>query len=333
MQSSQLFPLLFLSLHVNLDRVRLQYRTRATCQGHVSALKHRNGDETRTGAVGWQGYGSRNETQKQLMRQLSFTLKELDTGIRHNLAEDDRVRIGNDLYFKEDCQEDVPYSDPGQDGFMHAQLPYKDRYDRLIPHEVPRADDQMLKSILPDNPFGVIRDTSIGKTEADSRYMPILQFYTWRTWLHVEIRDAAAGTNVKTEPGSDSGEKTADICTSLRECDILDENGDWCGSVVLDDPPISFQSSEPGKKLSPFIALSDAKAFTARECPAWDYDHHGQAPEVEEEGLHDGHDRWDLYHVLLLQRDEERRLWERRGLGKVFKAAFRDKEWAEIKLG
>ncbi|KAK8084490.1 hypothetical protein PG997_005761 [Apiospora hydei] len=234
----------------------------------------------------WQGYGSRSETQKQLMRQLSFTLKELETGIRHNLAEDDRVRIGNDLYFKEDCQEEVPYSDQGEDGFMHARLPYKDRYDRLIPHEVPRADDTMFKSILPDNPFGVIRDTSIGKTEADSRYMPILQFYTWRAWLHVAVRDeeAAGGNNAsRTGTGSGAGEETTTekigTDTSSRERDILDENGDWCGSVVLDDPSIPFQPSEPGNKLSPFIALSDAKAFTARECPAWDYDHHDRIPE------------------------------------------------------
>ncbi|KAK8045582.1 hypothetical protein PG993_005606 [Apiospora rasikravindrae] len=255
--------------------------------------------------IRWQGYGSWNEPDKQLMRQLSLKVKELETGRRHDLAEDDRVRIGNDSYITIGNEEEaVPYPYPDQEGMIQANLPYKDRYDRLIPHEVPRADDLMFKSILPDNPFGVIRDTSMGKTEADSRYMPILQFYTWRAWLHVATRDEAAGDNIRTEETDPDGDKETktEIGTgnSMRERDILDENGDWCGST-----------------------------FTARECPDWDYNQ--DIPEGE--GMHGEHDKWDLYHVLLLQRDEERRLWERRGLGKVFKAAFRDKEWAEIKLG
>lgn len=42
---------------------------------------------------------------------------------------------------------------------------------------------------------------------------------------------------------------------------------------------------------------------------------------------------WNLYYVLLLERNQERALWERVGLGKVFRAAFVDAEWTEIKLG
>jgi hypothetical protein len=37
--------------------------------------------------------------------------------------------------------------------------------------------------------------------------------------------------------------------------------------------------------------------------------------------------------VLLLERNAERGLWERVGIGKVFKAAFSEKTWDEMKLG
>ncbi|KAK8018901.1 Heterokaryon incompatibility protein [Apiospora marii] len=210
----------------------------------------------------------------------------------------------------------------------NRRLPYRDRYGRLIPPGFPRADDNMFKSILPDNPFGVIRNDSIGETEADSQYMPILQFFTWRKWLSVTIRDEAtaplssptADLDANTENDNSNIEKKTDV-TTVRECDILDDNGDWCGSAVLDDFPIRSLDEEEDEV--PFIAISDAKAFTLRECPTWNY----YIPKERHES------EWDLYYVLLLQRDHERGLWERRGLGKVFKAAFRNKEWAEIKLG
>jgi hypothetical protein len=37
--------------------------------------------------------------------------------------------------------------------------------------------------------------------------------------------------------------------------------------------------------------------------------------------------------VLLLERNVERGVWERAGLGKGFKAAFRDRTWDDMKLG
>lgn len=214
---------------------------------------------------------------------------------------------------------------PRQRGPVQTRLPYRDRYGRLITEGQLRADEDKFESILPDNPFGIFCDISIGKNEADSRYMPTLQFYTWRTRrLSVAVRDEAAATlpvDASDEPRTEGGgeaERATGLAT-LRECDVLDENDDWCGSVVLDElwiPPHDGQGF-------PFIALSDAKAFTARECPTWNY----YIPKERHES------EWDLYYVLLLQYNDERGLWERRGLGKVFKAAFRNKEWAEIKLG
>ncbi len=42
---------------------------------------------------------------------------------------------------------------------------------------------------------------------------------------------------------------------------------------------------------------------------------------------------WDLYFVMMIDRNKERALWERVAVGKVFQAAFGDAAWDEIKLG
>jgi hypothetical protein len=137
--------------------------------------------------------------------------------------------------------------------------------------------------------------------------MPILQFKTWRTELHVTIRDGNFESSVR--PTN----------TGLCQCDILDKTGDWCGAIVLDEEWIRDRQGN----VFQFIALSDAKCFTQEECPVWTY----YIPKERDES------EWDLYFVLLLQRDIERGVWERVGLGKAFQAAFRDRSWAEIKLG
>jgi hypothetical protein len=80
---------------------------------------------------------------------------------------------------------------------------------------------------------------------------------------------------------------------------------------------------EHQKQICQVIAILEAKGFTHKECPVWTY----YIPKEREES------RWDVYFVLLLQRNVERGLWERVGLGKVFKAAFWEQTWDEIKLG
>lgn len=79
---------------------------------------------------------------------------------------------------------------PRQHGPIQPRLPYRDRYGRCITEDIPRAEENKFESILPDNPFGIFCDISSGKNEADSRYMPTLQFYTWLTRrLSVAVRD------------------------------------------------------------------------------------------------------------------------------------------------
>lgn len=184
---------------------------------------------------------------------------------------------------------------------------YLDEYGRVIQGDIPIRDTRMFHAILPDYPFGVIRDHSSGRNQSETQYMPILQFWTWRTELHVAIR----------EPSTESTVKQSN--TGLCQCDIVDKEGDWCGSIVLDDNWIRERQGH----IFQFIAISDAKTFTKEECPVWTY----YIPKERDES------EWDLYYVLLLQRNAPRGLWERAGLGKAFQAAFREKTWDEIKLG
>ncbi|KAI5860078.1 heterokaryon incompatibility protein-domain-containing protein [Durotheca rogersii] len=170
------------------------------------------------------------------------------------------------------------------------------------------------RAILPGSPFGVIRNTAPQSvadgqgqrsgTKATQGCMPILQFKTWRTELHVTIRDIAK----------------SNASTGLHQCDILDKAGDWCGAIKLDDDLIRPRQLH----IFQFIAISDAKGFTEEECPVWTY----YIPKERKES------EWDVYFVLLLERNLERGVWERAGLGKVFKAAFLlEQSWDEIKLG
>lgn len=187
-------------------------------------------------------------------------------------------------------------------------LPFSDSYGRLIRPEIPHAE-LPFQSILPDNPFGVIRENYFPLHPSDVVHTPMLQFYTWAVDLFVSAREPAD------REGGDATQAEGGLC----DCDIIDKEGDWCGSIVL---PQHWIRGHEGK-LCRFIAISDAKAFTPKECPVWTYYIPKEADESE----------WDLYFTLLLDRNDDRGVWERVGLGKVFQAAFSDKSWQEIKLG
>ncbi|KAG8167099.1 hypothetical protein KVR01_002788 [Diaporthe batatas] len=161
-------------------------------------------------------------------------------------------------------------------------------------------------SILPENPFGVNRGPfSIDSDLLGAEAMPVLQFWTFRHKLYISIQDSHGG----------SAPEAGDLC----QCDIRDRSGDWCGVIKL---PRSYAETCLDRSLF-FVALSEAKSFTMGECPVWNY----YIPKEREDS------EWDLYFVLLLERNKERALWERVALGKVFKAAFSGSVWDEIKLG
>jgi hypothetical protein len=190
----------------------------------------------------------------------------------------------------------------------------EDNYGRLMKRRLKRrlvGSESGFQAILPDNPFRVIyhmsssgpcrKSRKTGKRSGPSTFMPILQFFTWSAELCIAIRE--------TLPGG----------TGLCQCDILDKAGDWCGAITLDKTWISDKTDH----IFYFIALSDAQNFTLKECPVWTY----YIPKERDKS------EWDLYYVMLLQRNIERGLWERVAIGKSFKAAFQYDSWNEIKLG
>ncbi len=158
------------------------------------------------------------------------------------------------------------------------------------------------RSILPENPYRVVMADYCSEPDREFPDQPILQFWTWHTSFHLVPCD-----NLGPKPGK-----------GLYRYDIADENGDWCGSLVLNEEWI--KKSQRSKHQ--FIAISEAKAFTKDECDIWTY----YIPKEREQS------EWDLYYVLLIER-KKNMTWERVALGKVFKAAFANPEWKEIVLG
>lgn len=182
---------------------------------------------------------------------------------------------------------------------------------------------------LPENPFRVLMAEGGYCAEPSKEFpdLPVLQFWTWQTALHL-IR--------RSEP--DEGQNTVDIGEGLVRCDLADRAGDWCGSVIIASSWLSdFESRErlgrggcPGA-LVDVIALSEAKAFTQEECPEWTY----YVPRARHES------QWDLFFIMLVEYREVMGCWQRAGggggVGKCFQGAFRvgerEEEWQEIILG
>lgn len=189
-----------------------------------------------------------------------------------------------------------------------------DTFGRHLPPEFQDRPGDVFYETLRENPYQVVMAKPAWGPKKEFEDQPILQFWTWMASLHLV-------------PKEKENKKDAEILgNGLERCDIADHNGDWCGSIVLDEKWVRAQeASENGLENSryTFIALSDAKAFTQDECDVWTY-----YITSERE-----HSEWDLYYVFLVERVDP--VWYRVGLGKVFKAAFANagKAWKEIILG
>ena len=177
-----------------------------------------------------------------------------------------------------------------------------DDYGRIPSEKVDGKNRKSFYSTLPENPYRVVIADYSSKPDNEFPDQPILQFWTWYTSLHLV-------------PPEDTGPKPG---KGLCRYDIVDEIGDWCGSLVLDEKWIT----KSRRSKHDFIAISEAKAFTKDECDVWAYYISKEREQSE----------WDLYYVLLVEQKEKMR-WERVALGKVFKAAFSHAEWKEIILG
>ncbi|KAF9871993.1 hypothetical protein CkaCkLH20_10625 [Colletotrichum karsti] len=163
---------------------------------------------------------------------------------------------------------------------------------------------------LRDYPYRVVKAPFDSQLESSEfPLLPILQFRTWHTWLH--ITEAAPR-----KPHIEKSEsRNFDVDMETVRYHIADEVGDWCGSIVL-DAEWAYKAS--GRQ--EFIAISEAKNFTLSECQEWTY----YIPKEREQS------EWDLFYVLLIERKDEK--WERVGAGKVFKESFRSAKFKEIML-
>lgn len=180
-----------------------------------------------------------------------------------------------------------------------------DEYGRKTRSSVKDLKSDQFHATIPDNPFGVNNvDFESLRQWADQT---VLQFWTWHAQFYV-LRNGEA--TAETGPGD-----------GLVRCDIADENGDWCGHIVLNEDWID--GTREGQKWH-FIAISDARSFAREECRTWSHYIPKDREDIE----------WDLFFVLLIDWNPEKLVWERVGLGKVFQAAFDvSREWREIVLG
>jgi hypothetical protein len=201
-----------------------------------------------------------------------------------------------------------------QEGLGIAELRvYKDIdiYGRI--RRDPRQDEILFKKTLPEFPYSIDTADPQDKLDPLQRDLKYLQFFTW-----------SAHFSLSCDSGDDDDAERPKRGHGLHRFDILDYKGDWCGTMVLRQDWIKKIKKEPVRK---FIAISDAKAFSSEECEAWNY----YIPKAREAST------WDLFHVLLIEEDEEG-IAKRAGLGKVFKEAFEHslrgaKQWSEFILG
>ncbi len=176
-----------------------------------------------------------------------------------------------------------------------------------------RSQNEFFRTI-PENPFRVLKASGgyNWNGDKDQSYQNKLQFWTWQETLQVcraETRPRLKGTG-------------------LCRCDIMDDLGDWCGSIVVNEGWIeeecAGQGIHTGVVACDFIALSEAKSFSEEESPVWTY----YIPKERHES------EWDVFYVLLVKYHPKSAVWQRVALGKVFRAAFSfdDDGWQEIIL-
>ena len=226
-----------------------------------------------------------------------------------NYEEEIIIRRGRSREREIDFEEDRRERNRLNQNYDFDRLGLYDAFGRAIWSEIRGRKQDDFSLTLPENPFRVLPAEGGYCAEPDKEFpdQPVLQFWTWKTSLHVVP--------------SNNNEKN--VGEGLCRCDIADGVGDWCGSIVVNEDWIGNQSGRD--TMFEFIALSEARSFTTDECPVWTY----YIPRERHEST------WDLFFVLLVKYYPEKGLYERVALGKVFRAAFTlsGDEWKEIMLG
>ncbi|KAJ0372434.1 hypothetical protein COL154_000162 [Colletotrichum chrysophilum] len=176
-----------------------------------------------------------------------------------------------------------------------------------------------------DEPYGrrqVLADGEVGPMEnsepkptfptSPHRDKSYLYFWTYTAFFQLSRETRTSPTfATKLEPG-------------LHRFSLLDSNGDWCGTIILEDKWFTCVGD-----VLEFAAISDARDFSMEELDTWNY----YVPEDREVS------EWQLYYALLIVWGEEYEVAERAGLAKIYQRAYDfasfdpGKAWREITLG
>ncbi|KAK1975881.1 hypothetical protein LZ30DRAFT_753827 [Colletotrichum cereale] len=139
-----------------------------------------------------------------------------------------------------------------------------------------------------------------------------LYFWTYTGFFQLSRQSRSTSTfESRLEPG-------------LHRFGLLDANGDWCGTIVLEDTWFARVGD-----IVEFAAISDARDFSMEELDSWNY----YVPEDRDLS------EWFLYYAFLLVWDKEHCMAERAVLAKIYQRAFNlasfrpDTAWREIVLG
>jgi hypothetical protein len=149
--------------------------------------------------------------------------------------------------------------------------------------------------------------TVLGATSPDAKY---LNFCTYSAHF-VLTRDSMSTESFPSK-----------LDPSLNRFGIQDSRGDWCGTIVLDTIWFNHVGG-----IFEFLAISDAKDFSAEEYDSWSF----YIPKEREQS------EWDLYYALLVV--DHGSYKERAGLAKIYQHAFHSNsfksscEWKYITLG
>ena len=267
--------------------------------GNLRPLWHRKKSKAdKSSEKRWQGYEALEVIHISDGHRRGRSGERLGRRERHLSGEDEHLsRRERRSSGEEQCDvRSLGYNETNEDSIF-------DDYGRLITSD-DYANRQRgeFRTTLPENPYRVVMADFDSTPDKEFPDQPILQFWTWYKFLHLMPSE---------NPGANPGK-------GLCRYDIVDEIGDWCGSLVSDAEWVTKSQRSKHE----FIAISEAKAFMKDECDVWTYYIEKEREQSE----------WDLFYVLLIEREENMR-WERVALGKAFKKAFADAEWKEIVLG
>lgn len=263
----------------------------------------------------WRGYKTSTEVTEERKLKDYFDVRRSRVEIRLPQSErgslqsfeEDANFVGNTKPQEYEYERDEVFYDDriieSQDLFGRNFGDYVDSPSSFLVRD---GKDRHFRRSLPEFPYRVVQKPYQSAAESiEHPLKPVLQFHTLYKRLNLVpvTEPVSAGSN-----------------SDLKRYSIADDSGDWCGSIVLDSSWFERQQSRSRLRRE-FIAISEAMRFSEKECATWTY----YIPKEQEES------EWDLFYVLLIQLKGD--VWERIGVGKVFKEAFEGAKWEEIVLG